>query len=212
MADASQPFPFTVVASIVRSRGVRGEMVCELLTDFPEKFAERRKLFLLSADDVEAGRWNRARETTLEDFWMPTGKSAGRIVLKLAGCDTMDEADKLRGMAVAIRREERAQLNEGEFFTEDLEGCEVVTATAILGRVIKVDTVTTGSALLVVQDASGAEVLIPLVKAYLVNVDLAAKRIVMELPDGLVEVNRPEPKANLKNGQVDEAGSSFRSE
>jgi 16S rRNA processing protein RimM len=187
-------FPFTVVASVVRSRGVRGEVLCELRTDFPEKFAERKRLFLLAAADIEAERGDRAREVSLEDFWMPTGKNAGRIVLKFQGCDTMDDADKLRGMAVAIRREERAQLGDGEFFTDDLVGCEIVTEGEQIGRVVSVDTVTTGSALLVVEDASGAEVLVPLVKAYLVNVDLAAKRIVMHLPEGLLEVNRPEAR------------------
>jgi 16S rRNA processing protein RimM len=212
--SADTVFPFTLLASIVRTRGLRGELVCELLTDFPEKFAERKRLFLLSSIDVEAGRADRAREVKLEDSWMPTGKSAGRIVLKLAGCDSIEDAEKLLKMLVAIPREERAKLAEDEFFTSDLEGCEIVTSEGPLGRVASVDTATTGTALLVVKDAAGAEILVPWVKAYLVHVDIPAKRIEMALPPGLVDVNKSEPKlqAKLAHKRKRKADSSLRSE
>jgi 16S rRNA processing protein RimM len=207
-------FPYTLVASVVRSRGIRGEVVCELLTDFPEKFAERKQLFLLTAADADAQRGDRPRQVALEDFWMPTGKNAGRIVLKFSGCDSMDDADTLAGMIVAIPHEQRAMLAEDEFFTGDLEGCEIVTESGTIGRVEKVDTATTGTALLVVKDAAGAEILVPLVKAYLVKVDIAARRIEMKLPDGLLDVNKPEPKiqAKLPHPRNRKADSSLRSE
>lgn len=186
-----QQLPFTLLARVVRPQGRHGEALCELLTNFPDKFAERKRLFLLSS---ESGPVEDAREVQLEDFWMPQGKNAGRVVLKLAGCDSIEDVEKLAGKFVGIPRAERASLEEDEFFVCDLLDCEIVTAGERIGRVAEVDMTSTGSPLLVVKSDTGEEILIPLAQAYLVRVDLPAKRIEMKLPDGLVEVNRQEQK------------------
>jgi 16S rRNA processing protein RimM len=192
---ADSPFPYILVAAIVRPQGRHGELLCDLLTDFPEKFAERKHLFLLSESDVDTGLAESAREIALQDFWMPHGKNAGRIVLKFAGCDSIEEAEKLAGFSVAIPTQDRALLNEDEFFIGDLIGCEIVTADGTIGTVQDVDTATAGTTLLTVINAAGEEILIPLVKAYLLKADIPAKRIEMALPKGLVEINRREAKS-----------------
>jgi 16S rRNA processing protein RimM len=186
--SADAPFPFTILAEILRPQGRRGEVLCLLLTDFPEKFADRKNLFLLAKDNTNP------REIILEDFWMPQGSNAGRIVLKFSGCDSIDDAEKLARLLVSVPREERAALEQDQFFIGDLIGCELVTENVLIGRVEDVDTTGSASPLLVVRDSSGAEVLVPLVKAYLRKVDLVAKRIEMELPKGLVEINRRDAK------------------
>lgn len=195
VSSTSAEFSFTVVASILRPQGRRGEVLCVLLTDFPEKFAERPRVFLFAPGDVAAGRADAAREVALEDFWLPQGKNAGRVVLKLGDSNSIEDAEKLAGLQVAVPLQERAALDEGEFFTADLLGCEIVTAAGTIGRVVEVDHALTGSPLLVVHNDSGEEFLVPLVKAYMKHTDLAAKRLEMELPEGLLEINKPEPKA-----------------
>lgn len=192
--SADLALPFVIVASILHPQGRRGEVLCKLLTDFPEKFSERKRLFLLTESDLDGQRADHAREIALEDFWMPQGKNAGRIVLKFAGCDSIDDAEKLTGLAVAIPSEERAALAQDEFFAGDLIGCEIVTEEGVIGRVRDVDTATAGTALLVLQNDGGEEILVPLAKAYLLKVDIAGKRIEMKLPEGLVEINQREPK------------------
>ena len=182
------PFPYTILAEILRPQGRHGEVLCLLLTDFPEKFAERKQLILLTKDTAKI------RETTLEDFWMPQGRNAGRIVLKFSGCDSIDDAEKLARLLVGVPHEARAALDEDQFFVGDLVGCEIVTDNGTIGRVEDVDTSGSASPLLVVRDVSGAEVLLPLVKAYLRKVDLDSRKIEMTLPEGLVEVNRRDAK------------------
>lgn len=193
-------FPYTVVASILRPQGRVGEVLCVLLTDFPEKFSERSRVFLFAPGDVVASRADAAREVELEDFWMPQGKNAGRVVLKLGGSDSISDAEKLAGLEVAIPLEERAALDDDEFFTADLLDCEIVTASGTIGRVVEVDHALTGSPLLVVHNEAGEEFLVPLVKAYMKHTDLAGKRLEMELPAGLLEINKPEPKERASEG------------
>lgn len=183
---ADTPLPYTILAEILRPQGRHGEVLCLLLTDFPEKFANRKQLFLLAKSDASGN----AREMTLEDFWMPQGRNAGRIVLKFSGCDSIDDAEKLGRLLIGVPREERAALEEDQFFIGDLIGCEIVTGNGTIGRVEDVDTSRGATPLLVVHDAAGNEVLIPLVKNYLRKVSIDGKRIEMDLPEGLLDLNR----------------------
>jgi 16S rRNA processing protein RimM len=196
-------FAYTVLARVVRPQGRHGEVLADLLTDFPEKFAERRQVFLLPPEVAEAQTASdTATEAELEDFWMPQGKNAGRVVLKFAGCDSISEAEALGGLLVAIPQEQRAQLDQDEFYIADLVGCEIVTATGTVGQVEAVDTVSSGTPLLVVRTQDGAELLLPFVQKFLKSADIAGKRIEMQLPEGLLEINQaPEksPTESVKN-------------
>ena len=194
-SSLSAAFPFTIVAVVLRPQGRHGEVLCELLTDFPEKFAERQRVYLLAPGDVAPQRAEAAREVTLESYWLPVGKNAGRVVLKLGDSNSIEDAGKLARVEVAIPREERVPLEQGDFYVEDLLGCEIVTADGTIGRVREVDHALTGSPLLIVHNEAGEEFLVPLVKAYLKSTDIKGKRLEMELPEGLLEINKPEPKA-----------------
>src|SRR5580700_2721579 len=149
---AETPFPFTILAEILRPQGRRGELLCELLTDFPDKFSDRKKLFLFASADVDANRADRASEIALEDFWMPQGRNAGRIVLKFSGCDSIDDAEELSRLLVGVPSEQRVALEDDEFFIGDLMGCELVTENGTIGRVEDVDTTGGAAPLMVVRD------------------------------------------------------------
>ena len=103
-----------LVARLVRPHGRRGELVAEVLTDFPEKFHERTRLFLIPPERIGS----RMREIELENFWF----LRSRIVLKFAGIDSINEAEALRGFAVAIPAAERTPLEAGAFYVSDLMG------------------------------------------------------------------------------------------
>lgn len=181
-----------VVAHLVRPQGRNGELLAEILTDFPERFADRKRLYLARPNTGTVSEPNQPREMSLEGHWL----HKGRIVLKFAGIDSINDAEGLRGMDVLIPREERAPLEEGAIYLDDLVGCTVVdfhgteSAGEEVGEVIDVDRESTAGALLVVRQATG-EVLIPFVKAFLRHVDLNARRIEMNLPEGLLDLNRP---------------------
>jgi 16S rRNA processing protein RimM len=203
---------WALLAHLVRPQGRHGEILADILTDFPERFSERKRLFLVPSESggSVAARNLPPREIVLERHWL----HKGRIVFKFAGVDSINDAETLRGLDVAIPAAERAPLADGAMYISDMLGCEVIdlgggsgseTGTSI-GQVVEVDR---AAALLVVADARGAEILIPFAQAYLVRVDLEAKRIEMRLPAGLLDINAPlseEERAALKAQALDSSG------
>jgi 16S rRNA processing protein RimM len=128
-----------------------------------------------------------AREITLERHWL----HKGRVVLKFSGVDSIEAADRLRGLMVAIPAADRALLTDGSVYIADLMGCRVIDVEAGHTEIGTVADVDREAGLLVVSADDGSEVLIPFVQAYLDNIDIAGKRIEMRLPAGLLEINAP---------------------
>lgn len=200
----------------MRPQGRHGEILADILTDFPERFSERKRLFLVPSESAHHSvpRNQPPREIILEHHWL----HKGRIVFKFAGIDSINDADTLRGLDVAIPVEERAPLTDGSIYISDLIGCEVVdlgekstmevmdSSEHAVGRVVDVER---EASLLVAKDANGDEVLIPFVQAYLVRIDIASRRIEMRLPPGLLEINAPlseEERAAMKAQSLDNDG------
>jgi len=174
---------WAILARLVRPQGRHGEILADLLTDFPERFAERRRLFLVVSETSRTP----PREVTLERHWL----HKGRVVLKFSGIDSINDAILLRGLLVAIPASERVPLSEGSVYISDLIGCEVVDVSYAPVSVGKITDVDRESALLMVQAASGGEILVPFARAYLAEIDLDGKRIEMRLPEGLLDINAP---------------------
>jgi 16S rRNA processing protein RimM len=174
---------WTILARLVRPQGRHGEILADVLTDFPERFADRRRLFLVSSETSQAP----AREAALENHWL----HKGRIVLKFSGIDSINDADALRGLLVAIPASERATLMDDSVYIGDLIDCTVFDINAGSAAIGTVKDVDKEASLLTVQSANGGEVLIPFARAFLATMDLAGKRIEMRLPPGLLEINAP---------------------
>jgi 16S rRNA processing protein RimM len=176
---------FVLLARLIRTQGRHGELLADILTDFPERFAERRRVWLLPPDAQRA-----AREAQIERHWL----HKNRIVLKLAGIDSISDAAPFAGWRVAIPREERAPLAEDAFYVADLIGCHLIdeAAGAIdLGPVLDVERGASGALDMLVLKTGKDELLIPFAKAYLVSVDLNARVLRMRLPAGLTAINAP---------------------
>lgn len=176
------------IARLIRPQGRRGEVLAEILTDFPERFAELRKAFLWRGNDLPA------TPTVLEQSWLHKGK----VVLKLAGVDSISAAAALRGAKVVIPSTERMPLGLDEVYISDLIGCQLIDLKSIghpsrdiLGTIHDVVQQSTTADLLIVAGENGVEYEIPFAKAYVVKIDLAGRRIEMSLPPGLLEVNAP---------------------
>jgi 16S rRNA processing protein RimM len=174
--------PWVILARLVRPQGRIGEVLADILTDFPERFAQRKRLFLVSSEISREP----VREVTLERHWL----HKGRVVLKFTGVDSISDAEALRGLLVAVPASERAELTDGSVYIGDLIGCGVfdVNAAKPVGVVADVDR---EAGLLEVKTPGGEEALVPFAKAYLVRMDVAGKRIEMRLPEGLLDINAP---------------------
>jgi 16S rRNA processing protein RimM len=194
------PEDWVHLARIRHPQGRKGEVFAKLLSDFPEKFAERKRLWLLGDPAASKTTPHKTavaapREVELIAHW----PHKGGIVLHFAGVDSITAAETLNGLIVAIPRAERAALGEDEVYIGDLIGCALVDVAqsnesganpVTVGEIENVDRTAGPVALLVVRGAAG-EVLVPFAKSYLRSIDLKARRVEMALPEGLVELNAP---------------------
>jgi 16S rRNA processing protein RimM len=188
-ADRANEQAWVWLAWIRKSQGRKGEVLAEILTDFPEKFRERKRVWLLSAAGEPS---ESARETELVSHWLHKGGTTRDVVLHFAGVNSITEAEALRGLIVAIPRAERAPLDEDGVYVGDLIGCSLVDVASAretpVGKIEDVDRDAGPVALLVVRGEASEEILVPFAKSYLRKIDLEAKRVEMALPEGLIEV------------------------
>jgi 16S rRNA processing protein RimM len=124
------------------------------------------------------------RQTEIEYF----RRQHGRAVIKLKGIDSIEEAEKFVGAELLIQAEDIAPLDEGEFYTFDLKGCSVFTGDEFLG--IVTDVLDSGGTEILKVELDDRELLIPFAQVFLKSVDLTTKRIEVDLPEGLRELNR----------------------
>ena len=166
-----------VVGRIARAHGLRGQVIVNPETDFPdERFQPGAELFI-------------ERGGMLETLTVTTARFHGeRPVIGIAGVETMNAANTLAGQELRVPVERLAALPPGTFYRHDLIGCAVETRDGrAIGIVREVEGTLTGSRLVV--DGEGGEVLIPLVAPICTAIDPAAKRIVVDPPEGLIEAN-----------------------
>lgn len=165
-----------VIARIARPHGLRGEVIADILTDFPDRFADLDQVRL---------RLDSGRLTTLglEHAWLHNG----RVVLGFAGIDRIEEAEPLRGASVLIEREQLIPLPPDTYYDFDLVDCQVTTTQGeAVGKVTGVEHF--GAApLLVVVTPEEREHLIPLAASICVEIDIDRKAIVVDPPAGLFD-------------------------
>ena len=193
------------IARLLRPQGRRGELLADPLSDLPNLFAPNREVLLAPANSSAPAP--NTLPLHIEEHFFPTGKNAGRVVLKLAGCDSISAAELLAGQQLFIPTNELPPLDPGTFFVGDLLGCTLYDAAspnAPAGTVADVEFATAPDGRTRLEDAApllsieltdrlpGSEpVLVPLVLAWIDTIDIAARRITMRLPDGLLTPSDP---------------------
>ena len=170
---------WVAIAQLGKTRGNRGEVTAVALSNKPERYQALREVFLFAPDGSAGGE-----KYEIESTWF----HVGTLVFKFRGVDTISDAELLYGREVRIPVSQRTTLDEGEYFQSDLIGCEVVDKRTgeSMGRVTAWDE-GGGAGLLVVDN----NLLIPFARSICVEIDPAAKRIAVELPEGLKDLNRP---------------------
>lgn len=166
------------VARAVKARGLSGEIEADLLTDFPERFADVSQLIAVASDgkrtvvELESYRFHQAR-----------------VVLKLAGYDNVESARELVGHEFAVPEAHRVQLPAGHYYNWELENFAVETVKgAPVGHVREVMRIGDGIEMLVVENDQQHEHLIPMVQSIVIDIDLARRRIQIDPPEGLMEL------------------------
>jgi 16S rRNA processing protein RimM len=166
------------VAFTVRPRGLRGELVADLLTDFPERFEGLKEVTLVKPGGEKD-------ILKIEDFWF----QKNRIVFKFTGIDSIETAQMFINCKVCVPEGEEVELENDEFFDWQLEGCAVSTIEGKRLGLVREVMRTGGTELLVVADEEegGKDHLIPFAETICVEVDIENKVIRIDPPDGLLE-------------------------
>jgi 16S rRNA processing protein RimM len=171
MAPQSQ---WVTIAVLTRVRGNRGELAAVPYTTNLERFQNLKRVFLFGG----------GKEFPVESVWM----HGRELIFKFAGIDSISDAEPLRQSEVRVPVEERVPLEQDEYFHSDLVGCQVIDRATgrSLGVVTGYDDAA-GSGILEV----GKNLLVPFARAICVVIDVASRRIEVELPEGLKELNLP---------------------
>jgi len=179
------------VARILRPHGRRGEVACEILTDFPEQLKRLKSVEL-------CGALGELRRVAIRSCWLSRSRG-GQAIFLFEGSDSISDAEGLVGLDVQIPLAERVPLPPGSYYITDLAGCEVRETNgpvggepgAVIGRVSDVQIPGEGLAgtpILIVESPRG-ELLIPLAQDICVRVDTAAREIEVVFPEGLRDLN-----------------------
>ena len=161
---------FIAVGRVVTVWGVRGEVKVEAMTDFPDRFSPQEKVYIKGqAVTIEQSRWHR-----------------GRVILKLATIDKVEDATELRGQLLEVPQSQVRPLPNGEYYQFQLLGLEVWTTEGeLLGRISHI--LPTGSNDVYVVPSKHGELLIPAIEDVVISIDLEKGRIVIELIEGLIQ-------------------------
>ena len=163
------------IARIVKTRGLRGEAVADLLTDFPERFEGLETVIGLMPNGVR-------RDLNLEKAWF----QKDRVILKFHGFDTVESAETLRNVEICVPEDEAVELGDGEFFDWQLEGCRVETVDGTGIGTVK-ELMRTGGTELLVVESEAKEYLIPFAETICTEVDIENKLIRVDPPEGLLD-------------------------
>jgi 16S rRNA processing protein RimM len=163
------------IGRIVKPQGRHGEVAVESFSDRPERFPSLRRAFVPGPDGG-------VQTVTVTSCW----PHKGRFVLKLEGVDSIDDAERYRGMELRIGEDELAPLPAGSYYHHQLRGLHVEdTEGRPLGDVADLLTNAGDAPVLVVRGPDG-ETLIPLADAFVHVVDLEGGRLVARRPEETV--------------------------
>ncbi len=181
---AFQPSSAVTLARVLRPHGRRGEVAAEILTDFPQRMSTLREVWLLTPSG------------SIKPVVILSSRiHNGQAVIHFEGCQSIDEAELLRGCEIQIPLSDRVPLAAGEYFVTDLIGCDAYEAGASapfarVRDVLPLGEGVLGTPLLVMQTLatpgkSAAELLVPFAAEICTVIDVVARRIVVTLPEGL---------------------------
>jgi 16S rRNA processing protein RimM len=167
-----------VIARALRTRGLKGEIVAEVLTDFPERFENVRKLTAISPQGEH-------QVVELESYWFQND----RVILKLVGIDTIESAKQFVNYNFGIPEQERVSLPESHYYDWELEGCTVcTTAQEKLGKVTRVMRTGGVELLVVANEETGRDYLLPMAQSIICDISTEKRTIVVDPPEGLLDL------------------------
>ena len=166
---------FRAIGVIERPRGLNGELKALPLTDFPERFEPGARVFVATAP-----------RTITRCNWQK-----GRVYLYIDGVADRESAEALRGELIEVPEEERPQHDEPFWYVDEVEGLRVVSVGGDeLGRLREV-LHTGANDVYIVDRGDRRDLLVPALRDVVIDIDLAAGQMTVDLPDGLLPDDEP---------------------
>ena len=164
-----------VIGRVVKPHGLKGEVVVEVLTDFPKRFFEGLRVGL-------SGGGAETREARI----VAVRPHHDRVLLTFEDISDVSTAETLRNVELSVSAAEVAARPPGYVYHWEIEGASVVDAKGTpLGRVAALEDAG-GRPLLVVETARGPRD-VPFSSPIVVSVDVDGKRVVLDPPSGLLD-------------------------
>jgi 16S rRNA processing protein RimM len=166
-----QDKPLRLVGRVASAHGIKGEISVHPLTRDPARFFDLERILTSSG---------RARDDAVKPRKIESVRlHKGRVLLKLEGVQTRDDALSLIGQEIYVPVEEQLELAKGEYFIDSLVGLTAVDQTGRpVGVVSDVDDIP-GNPVITLKTPGGAEVMIPFRKTFVLSVDLKLSRLVL---------------------------------
>jgi 16S rRNA processing protein RimM len=165
---------FLIIGRIVGPSGLHGAIKAEVMTDFPDRFRQLETVYL--GDDFAP---HRLLSSDLR-------KNGRQVILRFEGFTSREQAERLHGKWIWIAAEEAMPLSEGVYYIHQVLGLNVETEAGEQLGVLTEVLCPGANDVYVVTDGE-REVLLPALEEVIRQVDLAARKMVVRLPDGLVE-------------------------
>ncbi|ACS78267.1 ribosome maturation factor RimM [Maridesulfovibrio salexigens] len=166
-----------VVAEVVKPHGLRGEVCIESHADSPFLFDEVPCLYL-------AKKGQKPRRFVVRS----SRKHKGRVLLTFKGVEDRDQAENLRGMEILVREADLPESGDDEVYMYELEGMSVELEDGTVVGTISNFILAPGQETWVISSAEGKEILFPAVEEFVLSVDLDAEKVVVEPPEGLLDI------------------------
>ncbi len=165
---------WVAIALLGKPRGNRGELTAISLSSKPERFDSLERVYLSGYPEP----------FLIEEIW----EHKGALVFKFEGIDSISDAEKYHGCEVRLPAAERTALDPGEYYHSDLIGCDVIdlATSKSLGKVTALQDAG-GGGLLVID----GNLLFPFATGLCKSIDIVQKRIEVEVPAGLLDLNQP---------------------
>lgn len=177
MPETVTPAGLIPIARVDRVRGIIGEVVVTVFADDPARMARLASVFLRSGGPD-------LREMAIEGV----KRLGDRVVLKLSGYSTPEQARELIGQELYIPKEASTPAPKGRYYAWQLEGLEVrLKGGRTVGRIREI--LNQGAQSLMVIDAPEGEVLVPMVRAICVEIDPEGGVVTLDPPEGLIDLN-----------------------
>jgi 16S rRNA processing protein RimM len=173
---AAEPTRVLAVGRVRRPHGVHGEILADVTTDFPER--------VVSGIEVGLGASAPERWVRLESVRF----HKGCFLIRLEGVSSRDAVEGLRNWWLFLPEQERSQLPPNYYYEHELSGLSCVRRDGSVVGVVGELGSGTGTAMLTVRTGA-TEVLVPFISPIVVEVDLVGRRVVIDPPDGLFDVD-----------------------